>query len=417
MYYRFPSLCISEPDVVKIPLEKSPCKLVVKKGGFLHEDADIKIVAICSEMGFTKGLNKNLNDQLKGQLQQTVDVRYQNGKPDKFDVFTVHCPPSTIGCRYLVVANILDRTLGKQKDHQKFLQQILHSVFKEADTLEMPSAAIVSTTFAIGGFPQDSILPSFIMFSSQYRFTNDKCLTDVRFLSISEEDYSNLRATANHVVTVHTSTKSKSNSTSLSANFGNAVQGIVPNAGRTPSVAVETGDIVQIGADAIVVPVNMSLDMKGATSKAVNDTSGGDVLKKISHLRGRLVEGEVYPVKCELQWNIQADWLYLLCRLKSTKLDTLKHACRLALDTAKSDGLKSIAFPPITKHRGKEELARSMMEVFDTFQEQQHCDLSVTVVIKKDDNSLHKAFMKILECSLPPLEEYGQGSGVLNAEV
>ena len=100
-------------------------------------------------------------------------------------------------------------------------------------------------------------------------------------------------------------------------------------------------------------------------------------------------------------------------------MDILKRACRLALDTAKDHGLKSIAFPPITKHKGKDELAKSMMEVFDTFQELYHCDLSVTVtvVIKKDDNSLHKAFMKILECSLPPLEEDGQGSEILDAEV
>ena len=402
---------------MEIPLEETHRRLVVKKGHFLYEDVDIKIAAICSELPFTRGLNKDLNDQLKGELKQTVDRRYQNGKPDRFDVFTVHCPPSTIGCRYLVVANILDRTLGKQKDHHRVLQQILHSVFKEADTLEMPSVAIVPTTFAIGGFNLDSILPSFIMFFSQYQFTNDEFLTDVRFLSISEKDYSILCATAGLVVTVHASTKSKPTNISLSANFRNEVQGNGSNAGRSPPVTVVTGDIVQFGADVIIVPVNMSLDMKGATSKAVNDASGGDVLKKVSNLRGRLVEGEVYPVKCEVQWNIRADWLYLLCRLKSTKLDTLKHACRLALDTAKSHGLKSIAFPPITKHRGKDELAKSMMEVFDTFQELNHCDLSVTVVIKKDDNSLHKAFMKILACNLPPLEEDGQGSEVLDAEV
>ena len=400
-------------EVMEIPLEKIHRKLVVKKGHFLYEDTDIKIAAICSEMKFTKGLNKNLNDQLKGHLQQTVDRRYQNGKPDKFDVFTVHCPPSTIGCRYLVVANILDRTLGSRQDRHKFLQQILHSVFKEADTLEMPTVAILPTTFAIGGFPKDSILPSFIRMFSQYQLTNDEFLTDVRFLSESVEDYSNLCATASRVATVHTSNKSKPKpNISLSANFRNVVQGIVPNAGRTPSVAVVTGDIVQFGADVIVVPVNMSLDMKGATSKAVNDTSGGDVLKKVSHLRGRLAEGKIYPVKCEAQWNIQADWLYLLCRLKSTKTVILKHACRLALDTAKSDGLKSIAFPPITTHKGKEELAKIMMEVFDTFQERNHSDLSVTIVIKKDDISVHKAFMKTLECSLPPLEEDDQGSVV-----
>ena len=114
----------------------------------------------------------------------------------------------------------------------------------------------------------------------------------VRFLSRSEEDYSNLCATASYVVTVRISTKSQPTSyILLSANFRNEVQDNASNAGRTPSVAVITGDhdIVQFGADAIVIPVNFSLDMKGATSKAVNDTSGGDVLKKILHLRGRLV--------------------------------------------------------------------------------------------------------------------------------
>ena len=176
------SIMLNSPDLVKIPNEKSHHKIVVKKGRFLYEDVDIKIVAICSEMGFTKGLSKDLNDRLNGQLQQTVNRRYQNGKPDRFDVFTVHCLPSTIYCRYLVVANILDRTLGSRQDHHKFFQQILHCVFKEADTLEMPSVAIAPNTFAICGFPRDTILPSFIRMFSQYQFTCDEFLTDVRFL-------------------------------------------------------------------------------------------------------------------------------------------------------------------------------------------------------------------------------------------
>ena len=176
--------------MVEIPLEKTHRRLVVKKGRFLYEDADIKIAAICSEMGFTKGLNKNLNDQMNGLLQQTVDRRYQNGKPDKFDVFTVHCPPSTIGCRYLVVANILDNTLGKQKDHHKFLQQILHSVFKEADTLEMPSVAIATQSFANWGFPGDTILPSFVKTLNQYQFTNEEFFSDIRVLAASAENFS-----------------------------------------------------------------------------------------------------------------------------------------------------------------------------------------------------------------------------------
>ena len=72
------SLMLSDsPDLVEIPSYKSHRKVVLKKGHFLYEDADIKIAAICNKMGFTKGLNKNLNDQLKGQLQSTFDRRYQ----------------------------------------------------------------------------------------------------------------------------------------------------------------------------------------------------------------------------------------------------------------------------------------------------------------------------------------------------
>ena len=198
--------------MVEIPLEKTHRRLVLKKGHFLYEDADIKIAAICSELGFTKGLNKDLNDQLKGQLLQTVNRRYQNGKPDRFDVFDVHCPPSTIGCRYLVVANILDRTLGSRQDHHKFLQQILHSVFKEADTLEMPTVAIATQSFTICKFPEDTILPLFVRTLNQYQFTNDDFFGDVRILATSAEKLSHLIAVAERflgksLTSRHTSSK------------------------------------------------------------------------------------------------------------------------------------------------------------------------------------------------------------------
>jgi O-acetyl-ADP-ribose deacetylase (regulator of RNase III) len=171
----------SESNIMEIPLGKSNRRLTIRQQHFLYENTDIKIAAICSEMGFTKGINKNLNNALKGLLQETVDRRYTNGKPGKFDVFTVHCPPATANCRFLVVANILDRNLGEQEDH-RFLQQILHSVFKEADTLEMPSVAIAPHTFRVGGFV-DSVLSTFIKVFNQYHFTNDEFLTDVRFLA------------------------------------------------------------------------------------------------------------------------------------------------------------------------------------------------------------------------------------------
>ena len=168
---------------VEIPLQKKVNrKVIVKKGGLLPEVTDIKVVAICSDLGFNVGTNKLLNDQLKGMLQLIVDRRYQQSKPARFDVFTIHCPPSTINCRFLVVANLVDRTIGTLPVHNKYLQQILHSVFKEADTLEMPSVAIAPHTFRVGGFV-DSVLSTFIKVFNQYHFTNDEFLTDVRFLA------------------------------------------------------------------------------------------------------------------------------------------------------------------------------------------------------------------------------------------
>ena len=120
---------------VEIPLPQKMLyrnlKVIVKKGSLLPEVTDIKVVAICSSLGFNVGINKLLNDQLKGLLQQKVGRQYQNYKSATFNVFSVPCPPSTINCRFLVVVDIANRTTGTHQDHNKYLQQILHSVFKE----------------------------------------------------------------------------------------------------------------------------------------------------------------------------------------------------------------------------------------------------------------------------------------------
>ena len=382
------SIPTSKPEEVEIPFDKSHRKLIIKKGHFLYEDADIKIAAICSEMGFIKGLNKSLNDPLKGQLQQTVDRRYQNGKPDKFDVFTVHCPPSTIGCRYLVVANILDRTLGKQKDHHKFLQQILHSVFKEADTLEMPSVAIVPGTFGISGFPRDSILPLFIRMFSQYQFTNDEFLTDVRFLATDDAGMASLCAAAERTIGIALGLEQKSNPVTKAPKFASPPDqspGYGSKVANIPVATVITGDIAQYAADAIVVPVSPSLDMKGATSKAINSISKGAVLRYVSRLKGRLSEGSVIPVPCVEQWNIHSKYLFLLCQHQNTNMEILSQACKNALETARSRRLQSIAFPPITSHQKKDLLAKAMMDVIKDFNDQNRGLLSVSIVVKKDD--------------------------------
>jgi O-acetyl-ADP-ribose deacetylase (regulator of RNase III) len=258
-------------------------------------------------------------------------------------------------------------------------------VFKEADTLEMPTVAIAPTTFAIGGFSRDSILPAFVDMFNQYKFTNDDFLTDIKFIG-SAEEFDHLRAVAEHCTSAVTGSKPKSHRGS----------GNMQILRRQPGVAVVivTGDIAQFSADAIVVPVNSVLDMKGAIAKTFNDVSGGNLLKKISNLRGRISEGRVLPVVCEEQWNIQAQFLYFLCQSKYTKMDTLKQACTQALKTAKDHNLTSIAFPPVTTHKGKDEVAKAMHEVFTTFQQQNLSDLTITVVIKKDDNTTHKAFIR-----------------------
>jgi O-acetyl-ADP-ribose deacetylase (regulator of RNase III) len=247
-------------------------------------------------------------------------------------------------------------------------------VFKEADTLEMPTVAIAPTTFAIGGFSRDSILPAFVDMFNQYKFTNDDFLTDIKFI-VTAEEFPHIHAVAERCTT-----------------SGQASQSKQPEV----AAAVVTGDIVQFPADAIVVPISPSLDMRGATAQAVNDASNGEVLKLCSHLRGRLVEGKVVPVACKAEWNIQARFLYLLVRSRSTRRDTLKQACTQALQTAKAHSLSSIAFPPVTTHKGKEEIAKAMHEVFTIFQQQQsQSDLTITVVIKKDDTAIHEAFMKV----------------------
>ena len=177
------------PDVVQIPLEKTHRKMVVKKAHFIYEDADIKVAAICSELGFQTGRNKELDDRLKGQLSEVVQGRYQYHRPDKFDVFTVHVQHAAIGCRYLVIANILDRSLGTRQDGHKYLQQIVQAVCQEANTLEMPSVAIAPNTFVVGGFQPESILPEFIHMLSQFKFTNDDFLTDVQFLALDPSNF------------------------------------------------------------------------------------------------------------------------------------------------------------------------------------------------------------------------------------
>ena len=111
-------------------------------------------------------------------------------------MFTVHVQHATFGCRYLVIVNILDRSLRTRHDAHKYLQQILQAVCQEADTLEMPSVVIAPSTFSIGGFQGGSILPAFITMINDFKFTNDDFVTDVRFLALDQDSFNFLIAGA-----------------------------------------------------------------------------------------------------------------------------------------------------------------------------------------------------------------------------
>ena len=187
-------------DIIDVPIESSHRKIILKKAHFIYEDVDIKVVGISSELGFEKGRVKDLNNQMGGQLLKAIQGRYRFHMPQCFDVFTVHCQPSSISCRYLVVVNFLDRSLGTRHDSHKLLQQVLHAVCKEADTLEMPSVAIAPNTFAVGGFKREDILIPFLQMLTQYSFTNDAFLTDIRFVSTGDKEFSDMIASAERFV-------------------------------------------------------------------------------------------------------------------------------------------------------------------------------------------------------------------------
>ena len=85
-------------------------------------------------------------------------------------------------------------------------------MFKEADTLEMPTVAIATQSFTICKFPEDTILPLFVRTLNQYQFTNDDFFGDVRILATSAEKLSHLIAVAERflgksLTSRHTSSK------------------------------------------------------------------------------------------------------------------------------------------------------------------------------------------------------------------
>ena len=422
-------------DVVEIPLEKTHRKMVIKKAHFIYEDADIKVAAICSELGFGTGVNKDLDGHLKGQLSEAVRGRYQHRRPDKFDVFTVHVQHATISCRYLVIVNLVDRSLGTRHDGHKYLQLILQAVCQEADTLEMPSVAIAPNTFTVGGFQKGSILPEFVRVISHFRFTNDNFFTDVRFLAVNQDGFNGLVADAERTVGKILRRLPQPAKVASQAPFGSSypsssppsqppipvvddVPGHPPASGtdsskdtRLPSpgpgmtklsehvfVALACGDLCKVQADAVVVPVAPPLDLKAGVVQAVDVASGGAIscaVKQMKQTKQKVSEGTAIPV--EIAGGLPCKQVILLIRNAKGTSGALDHACHEALKLAEGLGAHSVTFPPISSNKDKDKLARCMMGAFASFLPQNpRYIVGVTVVVKENDEAMLVAFRSLV---------------------
>ena len=421
-------------DVVQIPLEKTHRKMVVKKAHFMYEDADIKVAAICSDLGFQTGVNKDLDSHLKGQLSKVVQGRCQHQRPDKFDVFTVHVHNPSISCRFLVIANILDRSLGTRQDGHKYLQQILEAVCHETDTLEMPSVAIAPNTFSIGGFQKGNILPEFIRVISHFKFTNDDFLTDVRFLA-THDGFDRLVAdaerTADKILKRSPQLAKVENQLAMERSqprYSPSPQTLTPAVGSTPGNLPASGsdsakgiqppcprpgmtklsdhvfftlvcdDLCRVQADAVVVPVPPSLDVKSGVVQAVDTASNGAIsfaVKQLKQTKQKVAEGTAIPV--EISRGLNCKHVILLIRNAKAHSMALDDACCEALKLAEGLSAHSVAFPPISSNKGKDKLAKCMMGALASFHPQNpQYNVSVTVVVRENDEALLKAFRSLV---------------------
>ena len=429
-----PGTSVPTGDVVKIPLEKTHRKMVVKNAHFIYEDADIKVAAICSDLGFQTGVNKDLDSYLKGQLSKVVQERYQHRRPDKFDVFTVHVQNPSISCRFLVIANILDRSLGTRQDGHKYLQQILHDVCQEADTLEMPSVAIAPNSLVIGGFQKGSILPEFIRVISQFMFTKDDFFTDVRFLA-TQDGFDRLVADAERTVGKILSRSPQpakvENQLTMERpqpSYSPFHHPLTPEVGSTPGnlpvsgsdsskdvqlpspgpgmtklsdhvfFALACDDLCRVQADAIVVPVSPSLDVKSGVVQAVDAASNGAIsraVKQLKQTKQKIAEGAAIPVVISRDLNCKQ--IILLVRSPKAPSVNLDQACQEALKLAEGLNAHSVAFPPISSNKNKERLAECMMGAFCAFSPQNsQYTVRVSVVVQESDEAMLKAFRNLV---------------------
>ena len=256
-------------------------------------------------------------------------------------MFTVHVQNAAIKCCYLVIVTILDCSLGSRQDAHKYLQQIVQAVCQEADTLEMPSGAIVMggatvTPLASGmGSSKDTQLPS----------------PGPGMIKLFEHVFFSLVC----------------------------------------------GDLCKVQAHSVVLPVASSLDMKSGVVQAVDAASGGDItraVKQIKQTKQTVLEGTAIPVAITSGLNCKQ--VILLIRNTKGKSEALVHACNEALKLAEGLGAHSVTFPPISYSKGIDKLAKCMTGAFASFLPQNpQYTVRVTVVVRENDKDMLKAFRSL----------------------
>ena len=150
-------------------------------------------------------------------------------------------------------------------------------------------------------------------------------------------------------------------------------------------------------ADAVVVPVAPSLDVKSGVVQAVDAASGGAIscaVNKTKQTKQTVHEGTAIPVAITSGLNCKQ--AILLIRNAKGKSEALDHACHEALKLAEVLGACSITFQPISYNKGKDKLAKCMTGAFASFLPQNPLyAVRVTVVVRENDEATLKAFRSL----------------------
>ena len=295
----------------------------------------------------------------------------------------------------------------------------------------------------VGGFQKGSILHEFIRVISHFRFTNDDFFTDVRFVA-NQNAFNSLVADAERTVgrvlrripqqakvtnqpTMDSSRPSTSPQPSAPVMGGAPVTPPAPVVGGAPVTppgsgmgsskdtqlpspgpgmtklsehvffSLACGDLCKVQADAVVVPVAPSLDVKSGVVQAVDVASGGAItraVKQIKQTKQTVLEGTAIPVAITSGLNCKQ--VILLIRNAKGKTEDLDHPCQEALKLAEALGARSVTFPPISPNKGKDKLAKCMTGTFASFLPQNpQYTVRVTVVVRENDEATLKAFRSL----------------------